>query len=181
MYATCLTPLVSAFEAVELNPGTFDIVCAATAWHWIDPAVGLRKVHEFLRPGGVIALFHHAQVRGETQPDFFVESRDIYERITNLWDPDPGAWRHEVPDPHGDSMRASGLFADIVSLQYDFDQVYDADSYALQLRTYSGVIALAEEKREQLIAELCDLIRTDFGGRLLRPLVVKLALGRKFR
>ena len=171
--------LDDTFERAVLPPQSFDIVCAATAWHWVDPSVGLRKAHELLRPGGVIALFGHMQVRREISPDFFVESQEIYERITNLWDSDPGPWRHEVPDPHGESMAHCGLFEEITSRQYDWDQVYDADSYALQLRTYSGVIALPEAKRERLIAELSELIRRDFDGKITRPLVVKLALGRK--
>jgi SAM-dependent methyltransferase len=171
--------IVSTFEEAAFAPQSFDVVCAATAWHWIEPSAGLRKAHDLLRPGGVIAIFGHVQVRGEVSPDFFVESQEIYERITNLWDPDPGAWRNEVPDPHADAIAASGLFEDVVTAQYDWDQVYDSNSYALQLRTYSGVIALLEAKREQLILELSELIRTRFGGRIIRPLVVKLAMGRK--
>jgi SAM-dependent methyltransferase len=169
----------STFEDAVFPTQSFDVVCAATAWHWVDPAVGLRKAHELLRPGGVIAIFGHTQVRGETSLDFFVESQEIYERVTDLWDPDPGRWRRDVRDMHAEAIAASGLFEDVTAIQYDWDQVFDADSYALQLRTYSGVIALTQARREQLIAELADLIRTGFGGRITRPLVVQLAMGRK--
>src|SRR4051812_8498694 len=35
--------VVGAFEDVELEPGSFDLVVAATAFHWIDPAVRLTR------------------------------------------------------------------------------------------------------------------------------------------
>ncbi len=169
----------STFEDVTLAPETFDIVCAATAWHWVDPAVGLRKVHQSLRPGGVMAIFGHVQVRGEVEPDFFVVTQEIYQRLTDLWSDDPGPWRHSVPDRHEAELRASPLFTGVTAVQYDFDQVYDAQAYALLLRSYSNVIALEAGRRERLIAELCALIDSDFGGTITRPLVVRLVMGRR--
>ena len=39
------------------RPRAFDLVFAATAWHWIDPAVGYRRAWELLRPGGHLAIW----------------------------------------------------------------------------------------------------------------------------
>src|SRR5271166_3357342 len=42
-----------AFEDWEPHGAAgFDLVFAATAWHWIDPAVGYRLAWRALRPGG---------------------------------------------------------------------------------------------------------------------------------
>src|SRR5689334_9414549 len=32
--------VVSSFEDYEPEPGAFDLVASAQAWHWVDPAVG---------------------------------------------------------------------------------------------------------------------------------------------
>src|SRR5438132_3368117 len=42
---------LSRFEDVELPEGSFDGLFSATAFHWIDPAVGWAKVARLLRPG----------------------------------------------------------------------------------------------------------------------------------
>src|SRR5262249_33479076 len=44
------------FEDIELPEGAYDAVFSATAFHWIDPAVGWNKVASLLRPGGMLGL-----------------------------------------------------------------------------------------------------------------------------
>jgi len=47
---------VGRFEELELPSASFDAVFSATAFHWIDPAVGWTNAHRLLRPGGTLAL-----------------------------------------------------------------------------------------------------------------------------
>jgi SAM-dependent methyltransferase len=53
---------VGRFEDVDLPTGSFDAVFSATAFHWIDPAVGWHKAATLLRPGGLLALLTHRGV-----------------------------------------------------------------------------------------------------------------------
>src|ERR1044072_7806155 len=48
---------VGPLEEWEGERGGFDLVFAATGWHWLDPAVRYRKAHELLRPGGHLAFW----------------------------------------------------------------------------------------------------------------------------
>ncbi len=171
--------ITSTFEDADLPAGAFDVVCAATAFHWVDPAVGLAKTHRLLRPGGVLALFSYEQVRGDETPDFFVVSLPLYERITGEGDPPATPERSAVTVASEAAVRESGLFAEIATRRYDWDQVYDAARYELLVRTYSNMIALPEGQREELIRELRALIDGEFGGAITRPLVVTLVMGRK--
>ena len=52
---------VAAFQDWPLPPEPFDVVVAATAWHWLDPAVRVAKAAAALRPGGTLATVatHH--------------------------------------------------------------------------------------------------------------------------
>jgi SAM-dependent methyltransferase len=49
--------VVDTFEHAPLPTDAFDLLVAATSFHWIDPAVGVAKAADVLRPGGWIALW----------------------------------------------------------------------------------------------------------------------------
>ena len=78
--------VVGAFEDWPLPDEPFDAVVAFTAFHWVDPTVGVDKVAEALRPGGAFATVTTDHVAGGTDA-FFVDVQDCYER----WDPDDAA------------------------------------------------------------------------------------------
>src|SRR3984885_12299925 len=50
---------VATLEAWDPAGRKFDAVIAGTAWHWVDPVAGAAKAARVLRPGGLIAPFHH--------------------------------------------------------------------------------------------------------------------------
>jgi SAM-dependent methyltransferase len=47
------------FEDALLSPGQFQAVFSASAFHWVDPAVGWRKAADVLVPGGTLALISY--------------------------------------------------------------------------------------------------------------------------
>ena len=47
------------FEAWAPCDRRFDLIAAASSWHWIDPRIGWRRAHDLLRPGGWLALLGH--------------------------------------------------------------------------------------------------------------------------
>jgi SAM-dependent methyltransferase len=48
---------VVPFESWEAKQRAFDLVYAATAWHWVDPEIRYRKAHQLLRHGGHLAFW----------------------------------------------------------------------------------------------------------------------------
>ena len=48
--------VVRTFEQFD-SPRRFELVYAAAAWHWTDPATRWARAVELLQPGGVLALF----------------------------------------------------------------------------------------------------------------------------
>jgi SAM-dependent methyltransferase len=47
---------VATFEDLPVEPGSYAAVFSATAFHWVDPAVGWSKAAALLEPGGLLAL-----------------------------------------------------------------------------------------------------------------------------
>ena len=56
---------IARFEDVQLPEAGFDAVFSATAFHWIEPAVGWQKVAALLKANGLLALLTHIAVHDE--------------------------------------------------------------------------------------------------------------------
>jgi len=132
----------------------FDLVFAATAWHWIDPAVRYRAAWRALRPGGHLAFWSAMHVFPENGDRFFRELQDVYDEINEglppgyVW-PRPG----ELPE-HSAEIEASGLFDVVLVRHYDWEQVYDAEGYIALLDTFSGHLSMADWQRDRLYGEI---------------------------
>jgi SAM-dependent methyltransferase len=159
----------AAFE--EWHPpdaAPFDLVVAATSWHWIDPDVRYRKTFELLRPGGHLAFWSAAHVFPDGGDPFFRQLQDVYDEIGEGLPPG-AAWPRpgELPDDR-DEIEATGLY-DVVGVeQYDWEVLYDADGYLELLDTFSGHIAMAAWQRERLYGEIRRRLGERRDGRLRR-------------
>jgi SAM-dependent methyltransferase len=136
------------------DAAAFDLVFAATAWHWLDPATRYRRAWELLRPGGHLAFWGATHVFPDGGDPFFREIQQVYDDIGSGAEvdetrPRPG----ELVDDSSD-IEASGWFVDVQVRQYDWEIRYDAESYIALLDTFSGHIDLAPEDREHLYAEI---------------------------
>ncbi len=168
------------FEAWRPPAGvSYDLVFAATSWHWIDPAVKYRRAHAVLRPGGHLALWSATHVLGPDADPIFAELQDAYEEIgegradDQTW-PVPGG----VPDDRAE-IEASGLFGDVTVRQLDWEVSYTADEYIRLLDTFSNHIEMAAWQRERLQAEIRRRLAERPGGRLRRGWGVALQVARR--
>lgn len=159
----------AAFEGWEPPAGTsFDAVIAATAWHWIDPTVRYRKAWEILRPGGHLAFWSAIHVFPEHGDPFFQEIQEVYDEIGEGLPPGAGYERPgELKDDRVE-IEATGLFDEITVRQFDWEIVYDADSYIDLLNTFSGHIAMQPWQRERLYGEIRRRLSARPDGRLRR-------------
>ena len=143
------------FEEWQPGPGErFDLVYAATAWHWIDPAVRYRRAWQLLRPGGHLAFWSALHVFPDDGDPFFREIQEVYEEIgeglpAGEGYPRPGQLREQ-----GAEIEASGLFEVSAIRHFDWEQVYDAESYIALLRTFSGHIAMEQWQQDRLYGEI---------------------------
>jgi len=146
--------LVAPFETWEHQPEAFDVVYAATAWHWVDPAIRYRKAHRLLRPGGHLAFWSALHAFPADFDPFFTDIQQVYDAIGESHE---GEWPPPAPDQTPDDsaeVEASGLFEDIHVKRYVWETYYTAEQYIALLNTFSGHIAMEAAKRERLYREI---------------------------
>jgi SAM-dependent methyltransferase len=151
---------VGDFETWALPEEPYDLVVVATAYHWLDPALRVRKPLAALRDGGVFAVVTTHHVAGGSE-EFFAEVQALYER----WDP---------ATPPGLRLRDEAVVDTEVGFEpgevrkYAREITYTSREYLDVLRSYSGHRALAPERRDGLLAGIGALIDTRYGGRITK-------------
>lgn len=159
---------VEPFETWRAEAGAFDLVYAATAWHWVDPAIRYRKAHQLLRPRGHLAFWNALHAFPDGFDPFFTEIQDVYDGIgesyDEAWPPSPP---EQTPDA-ADEIDASGLFENVKVRRYVWEREYTADEYIALLDTFSGHIAMNPSKRERLYDGIRRRISSRPGQRVRR-------------
>jgi SAM-dependent methyltransferase len=174
-----LEVVVGSFEDVELPRAAFDLVFAATAFHWLDPGIRVEKASQVLRPGGVLATLSTIQIRSEVDRGFFERTFPIYQRYRpdERWTDAPT--EAEAMPPDYDEFVSSDRFEDVLVRRHRWDQRYSTDAYEQLLRSYSNTQTMEPEARDGLIADLRTVIDAEFHGFVVRPLVIALTLARR--
>jgi SAM-dependent methyltransferase len=157
------------FEDWPSPPGEpFDLVFAATAWHWVDPAVRYRLAWQALRPGGHLAFWGATQVFPDRVDPFFREIQAVYDEIgdrqaSGLSWPKSGDLEEQTAE-----IEASGLFAGVRVRHFEWAQFYDTEGYLALLDTFSNHILMERWKRERLYRAVREGLARRPGGKVLR-------------
>jgi SAM-dependent methyltransferase len=147
----------AAFESWDSASARFDLVFAAAAWHWLDPAVRFARAAEVLHPDAVLAIVSGGHAFPAGFDPFFTEIQSCYTAIGEGMDTWPPPRPDDVPDLHAE-ISASGLFTDINVKRYLWSTNYTADQYVDLLETFSGHRVIAPENRARLYAEVRRLL-----------------------
>lgn len=164
--------LTGAFEDVVLPDHAFDLVYAATAFHWVRPEVRFTKPCRLLKPNGYLAIIHTHHVSDEHGDAFFRACQAVYDKY----------YTHDnVGKPTLRALAAveaaeldTALFKLVDFARFSMVVHYSAHEYAQLLNTYSPTLALPEDKRRGFLTDMAALIDRDFGGRIAKYFVMSL-------
>jgi len=164
---------VAEFETWDAAGRRFDLVTCADAWHWIDPARGIPKAAEVLRPGGTLARFWNYHLLEEQAVAALdaVYRRHAPEAHTRDSAPgdrtDPG-----TADPTsaadragsgGDPLARSDAFGSLEPRTYRWEHTLSADEWVALVATFSDHQCLGQERLSVLQRGLHAAIE-DLGG-----------------
>jgi SAM-dependent methyltransferase len=172
---------VGAFEQAELEAGAYDLVTSATAWHWIDPEVRYVRSARALRAGGAVAPFWYTHVYTDADGGFFEEVQRVYERETpELTESGETMLRlDQLPETENAEIEQTGLFGPVAVRRYRWDEPYTTERYIALLNTYSGHLALPEERRRRLLDGIATLLDSRYGGRTVKGYGAMLYVARR--
>jgi SAM-dependent methyltransferase len=155
-------------------PMTFDMVLAATAFHWIPYKVAYPRCARALKSHGSLALLWNFVDTPDNR--FYHDLHEIYHRIV------PRARLSLPPELRIERQRKkivnSGLFGPVTVMRYPWQKEYTADRYIGLLKTMSDHAIFAPQVRRGLFRAIRRLI-DDNGGSFIRPVVAVLFLAPK--
>jgi len=100
---------VSSFEDFQA-PQAFDLIVSATAFHWVEPDLGLAKAAHHLRPSGWLALL----TTGERYDE---PLRSALRQLWVKYNPSQAKWAPGAP--WAESLRDTQLFGAVVETTHE--------------------------------------------------------------
>lgn len=156
----------TTFEDWQLEPGKFDAVLAATAFHWVSPASGYPKIHAALKENGTLIILWN------TRPHLYPELYQIIDEIYKIYAPSLRAYSEDTItqlqklNEFVDRVIKSGYFKNIQSETVLCKLTYSIDEYLALLSTYSPYIGLELRQRESLFAALTETLEKNCDNRI---------------
>ena len=155
------TLINNTLQEFDYPDKSFDLIYAATAFHWIPEEYGYNRVFNLLKPGGAFARFaYHAGVdKGrkamtEEIQEIYSEYMPIKERPKDFVIEDAKKLA-EIAYKYG--------FVDTVYQLYTSTKDFSADEYIALLRTYPDHMKVEEADRKKLFEGIRSAINKHGG------------------
>lgn len=193
---SCLNLTLQDYDCPE---GSYDLIYAATAFHWIPEEYGYKRVFELLKSGGAFARFAYHAGPDRGRETLAEQIQALYAKYMPPKNrdrlPSENGSEEKVPcretKPAGKHRGFSEQDAEalsVIPLKYGFVQTryslyhvtkdFTADEYMALLRTYPDHMALDETCRKQLFEGIHSAILQN-GGTITVYYTMDLELARK--
>lgn len=168
--------LHTSFEELDAPDESYDLIYAASSFHWIPEEVGYPKAYRLLKPGGTLALFWNRHFVNRADDALHCEIQAAYDRYM------PSHKKHVEYDQERygrklTTLESYGFREDSFHLFHGMT-LFNADDYIGLLNTYSDHIAMPKEAREGLQRDIHDAILRA-GNRLNVYDTLELYIGKK--
>ena len=144
------------FEEFEARENSFDLVFAASSFHWIEEEFGYRRVYALLKDGGTFARFANHPYKDKENEALDEEIQKIYakympgSKMSPEYTLEMAANRAGIAEKYG--------FRDIEAHIFKRVRTFSAEEYICLLGTYSDHIAIEENTRKRFFAEIENTI-----------------------
>jgi 2-polyprenyl-3-methyl-5-hydroxy-6-metoxy-1,4-benzoquinol methylase len=156
---------VCAFEEFAAA-GPFDLIVSATAFHWVDPSIGLAKCAQLLRPGGWLALLSTGEVYAEP---FRTQLREQWTRYSRQ------IVRASYQPVWVTLLRDTPLFGEPVELRHTSPLQLPAEAVIGLERTRATFLSYSEQDQADFTADLSELLEPRSPVELVRDTLLSMA------
>jgi len=162
------------FETHDFGNNRFDLLYAATAFHWIPEDIGYPKAYELLKSGGTFAIF---TMRPDMRPGGGYTDEPLYTKIQEVY----AAYYHPEMENKWEvdsDAREKYGFVHLERHEYRKTREYSADDYVSLLGTNSGHMTLQEPNKSKFFEGIRNVVM-DAGNTITLHDKVILMLARK--
>lgn len=138
----------------------FKLVVSAQAFHWIEKKTGIDKVVNLLSKKATFALIWNIDESQNTP--FWKKSSVLYDQFL----PQSKSLKHTSKSTI-DYFLTRPEFGPVIKMNYPWEKTFSEEEYLGLLSTFSGHIALEENKRRAFFGALRKLI-SECGGQVLK-------------
>jgi SAM-dependent methyltransferase len=172
---------VQPFEALDAPAESFDLILAATSFHWLDEPKALRRIAPLLRRGGWLALLWNV-FGDDSRADPFHDATQALLADGPRSPGEGGKERGSVALAVGDRMSAfgrAGAFQDTGYEARGWELVLDPDEVVALYSTFSEMAARPPDERRAKLAELRRIAADAFAGKVTRNMTTILYTARR--
>ena len=152
-------------EDIPLPDASVDAVTISAAWHWLDPQRAVPQITRVLRPGGRLGVLWVS--RDDRVP--WVAEFQRFAREAREADRPPGQRprQRQVEFPAGTPMSA------VEQSSFEYSVPMTKDELAGLLGTYSGIITLEPDQREEFLARVRSFLDRQPWDQVELPLICR--------
>ena len=176
--------VISDLEHAELDPGSFQLLYSATAWHWVSREVRYQLANRALVRGGGLAVFwnwpawERVTIRQELDAAYRRAGAEQLIKQGSVMAPgtpmpreerNPDIWQTEIDGIPG--------FEDAQTRWYEWERTYSSADYVGLLGTHSDHNLQEAELKQRLFAEVAAAVDAA-GGSFELPFRTLLCLAR---
>jgi len=179
-YEADVQVIAASFEEAALPRDHYDLVAAATSFHWIQPSIALTKIASVLRPSGYVALWWHVFGDANREDPFHEATKTILQPLASS----PSGAPDTVPFALDTEARfrefsCTGQFEQPEYAEYRWTLVLTTEQVAALYATFSHIIRLPENQRTTILDQLMEVADRQFNGRVERNVVSPVYLARR--
>lgn len=155
---------VATLEGADLDAASYDAVASATAFHWVDPDIGLPVLRRVLRPGGRVALWwnvYRDPSLGTVDP-----VDEVVRSSTNL--PNTRGLNGILDELDLPNRLVEYGFVDVEATTHRWTITHDEASLLALFSSFSDMRKREPAERQLVLDRLAQLVR-DNGGTITRP------------
>jgi len=170
--------ITGAFEEAKLPLAFFDLVYAASAFHWLRPGIKFTKPHKLLKPSGYLAIISTSHISDEAGDDFFFASQSIYRKYKPGGSFDKNFRLPRITGLKPDTMD-NEFFTPVSCDIFPLSIPYTGAGYVRLLRTYSPTLSMPPDNRTSFLRNISRLINAEFGGSIRKKYAFTLTIAKK--
>lgn len=160
-------------EAIPVGDASVDLVTAAQAFHWVEPAAGVAEAHRVLRPGGGVAFLWNSR---DLTVGWTAQITQLMDRVAG----DAPRYGSAEDDAWKDAFAAHAGFTALERAEFRLDHPTTLEATLARVASTSYVSALDDSRRAEVLDEVRDIVAAaGLGERFTEPYVTEVFLCHK--